>query len=246
MMMNCDTAFDHMTDAELWDSPELNEHLSGCPRCRQMQETLAPALGLFDVPSVPSIEDEPLDFSANEDVYHRDHDGASGSRPFLTGEAVRLAEEVAAQLKPQRDAHHTPARRSIRQAVNFIVGGLVACAFAFLFFKFDQRVQQKTTAHQSRQSASCWWQEPSAFSRQQEQPAIESMILGCLECHNCSTENEAASKVNKSHSTVLACVACHQGTISEQFSDHVLSDADSTGHRNKGALISCLWPNPNG
>ncbi len=42
--MNCDTAFDLMTDAEGAGSLALANHLAGCPRCRQMQETLAPAL----------------------------------------------------------------------------------------------------------------------------------------------------------------------------------------------------------
>ena len=48
--MNCDTAFDLMTDAGGCQSAALALHLRGCPRCRQMQETLAPALG-FVVPT---------------------------------------------------------------------------------------------------------------------------------------------------------------------------------------------------
>ena len=42
--MNCDTAFDLMTDPETAGSSALARHLESCPRCRQMQQTLAPAL----------------------------------------------------------------------------------------------------------------------------------------------------------------------------------------------------------
>ncbi len=63
--MNCDTAFDLMTDAEGAASLALANHLAGCPRCRQMQETLAPAL-VFLSPQEPiqSVEDVASVFAA--------------------------------------------------------------------------------------------------------------------------------------------------------------------------------------
>lgn len=45
--MNCDQAFDAMTDPTGSAAGALREHLSCCPRCRQMRETLAPALEAF-------------------------------------------------------------------------------------------------------------------------------------------------------------------------------------------------------
>jgi hypothetical protein len=54
--MNCDQAFDAMTDPNGPDSAELRRHLSGCPRCRQMYETLEPALGLFAAVEVRPVE----------------------------------------------------------------------------------------------------------------------------------------------------------------------------------------------
>jgi hypothetical protein len=54
--MNCDQAFDAMTDPNGPDSAELWRHLSGCPRCRQMYETLEPAMGLFAASDTPPRE----------------------------------------------------------------------------------------------------------------------------------------------------------------------------------------------
>src|SRR5690606_13094974 len=58
--MNCDHAFDLMTDPALDDCAQLHAHLDECPRCRQMYETLSPALGLF-VSSGTASEDAPAD-----------------------------------------------------------------------------------------------------------------------------------------------------------------------------------------
>lgn len=45
--MNCDQAFDVLTGPRRASDRELLVHLAGCPRCREMQATLEPALGLF-------------------------------------------------------------------------------------------------------------------------------------------------------------------------------------------------------
>lgn len=42
--MNCDHAFDEMTRTDLAPSPELEQHLRQCPRCREMSEILSPVL----------------------------------------------------------------------------------------------------------------------------------------------------------------------------------------------------------
>lgn len=46
--MNCDQAFEVMTSSQRDCQRELSLHLSTCPRCREMRETLAPALHLFN------------------------------------------------------------------------------------------------------------------------------------------------------------------------------------------------------
>lgn len=54
--MNCDQAFDVITSSRRTSDHELLVHLSGCPRCREMQVTLEPALGMFraDTPAITS------------------------------------------------------------------------------------------------------------------------------------------------------------------------------------------------
>jgi hypothetical protein len=46
--MNCDQAFDLLTDLERRHAPALGEHLARCARCRGMAEALSPVLGLWD------------------------------------------------------------------------------------------------------------------------------------------------------------------------------------------------------
>lgn len=50
LAMDCDEAFQLMTDPRGAQSPALQWHLQGCPRCRQMLETLAPALKYESIP----------------------------------------------------------------------------------------------------------------------------------------------------------------------------------------------------
>ena len=61
--MNCDQAFDCLTDSRRRHSAELERHLANCPRCRQMHDTLEPALDLFDCvveePDVSALVREP-------------------------------------------------------------------------------------------------------------------------------------------------------------------------------------------
>ena len=49
-MMNCDTAFDLLTDPNGSRSSALAEHFETCARCRHMQQTLAPALDFLAPP----------------------------------------------------------------------------------------------------------------------------------------------------------------------------------------------------
>lgn len=57
--MNCDDAFEYMTDVTKQDTGDLQWHLDMCPRCRRMKETLEPALSLLtmDPPEMPSSQE---------------------------------------------------------------------------------------------------------------------------------------------------------------------------------------------
>ncbi len=46
--MNCDQAFESLTDPAQRDATALQRHLHDCPRCRDLADALEPALQLFD------------------------------------------------------------------------------------------------------------------------------------------------------------------------------------------------------
>src|SRR5262245_54873755 len=104
--MNCDTAFDLMTDAEGSRSVALARHLDECPRCRQMQATLSPALD-FLVATPPAGD-------AHEPAAPHSVTGSRGRRqPIVTAEALRIAQETAISLRVRTE---TPRIRLQRVA----------------------------------------------------------------------------------------------------------------------------------
>src|SRR5262245_18890231 len=110
--MNCDQAFDCLTDPGRRHSPQLEEHLAHCERCRQMQDTLEPALDLFD-----ELIPEP-------DV------SARGGAPTIAQEQVRVAEQAAARLlaagpKPPAHRRASIVRYSAAAMVGAFLMGLM-------------------------------------------------------------------------------------------------------------------------
>lgn len=85
--MNCDEAFDRMTDPLRNRSAELQWHLDLCPRCRQMRDVLAPALDLL-MPEDDGTGDATT-FAAYETPMQ------SGREPFLSPETLAVAERAA-------------------------------------------------------------------------------------------------------------------------------------------------------
>src|SRR6266478_2682946 len=121
--MNCDTAFDLMTDAEGSRSLALARHLDDCPRCRQMQATLSPALD-FLVEACPAE-------GADEPAPHYSATGSTGRRqPIVTAEALRIAQQTAVALRARADSPRIRlqrlAGRTLQYSAVFAAGLLVA------------------------------------------------------------------------------------------------------------------------
>jgi len=57
--MNCDQAFDVMTSSHRASDRGLHAHLDGCPRCREMRQTLEPALGMFRADALMTPSPDP-------------------------------------------------------------------------------------------------------------------------------------------------------------------------------------------
>lgn len=116
--MNCDTAFEHLTDSRYRKSAELQQHLAQCPRCRLMQDTLAPALNwLGNNPDFDSDDGSPE--SSVSAIQHH-HGSQRAPTPFLTLEAVEVAEQAAQRLSSRTK----PVRKLLRQ------WGVIAAQYA--------------------------------------------------------------------------------------------------------------------
>ena len=107
--MNCDQAFDCLTDPARRHSARLEEHLAHCERCRQMHDTLEPALDMFD-----ELVPEP-------DLSH----GGVAMRT-LAPESVRVAEQAASRLSSSAGRSRGPRRGLIlRYAAAAMAGALL-------------------------------------------------------------------------------------------------------------------------
>jgi len=105
--MNCDQAFERLTDPAASTDAGLVRHLEQCARCRAMQQTLSPALDWMT--------------SASQDNFPESTRGwdRSGS-PLLTEESVAIALEIARRQTRQGSFH--AARRGLGIALVAMFG----------------------------------------------------------------------------------------------------------------------------
>ena len=182
--MNCDTAFDLMTDAETTRSSALARHLEGCPRCRQMQETLSPALRFL---TRNDQDDSPWDFTATLDEETR----GGGRQPIVTIKALKIAEQAATGLAAKCETRREHMQRlvgsDLRYAAVFAAGLLLAVTL------FD------STTHDSRIpiEEKCTRREASRIDIERSAVAIRALALSCSACHG------AAPSLIERHATSL-------------------------------------------
>jgi hypothetical protein len=159
--MNCDQAFELMTDPVGTTSLALNRHLERCPRCRQMQQTLSPALDWMLATSHAPVEAA----------------GAShGASPFLSAQAVLVAEEAARSLPKRR---HGAGSDALRRAV-------VIAAVAVLGVLFGAMSQEpaapQTPALPAGALAACLWDQPQ-LRAQLADGSARGVVVSCVVCH---------------------------------------------------------------
>lgn len=152
--MNCDEAFDCLTDPRRRHDAALARHLEGCPRCRRMQETLEPALDLFY-----ELAEEP------------DLSGLPPLAGTASSETVRVAEQTAARLQ----SHAAPRRRlgfaALRYAAMALMGAGVMAALGYL--------EQKSPPEQP--ASGCLWRAADALP---VTPGSGTTVtLRCMGCH---------------------------------------------------------------
>lgn len=186
--MNCDEAFDHMTDTNLRHRPALKQHVERCPRCRQMQETLQPALALFsrDAEGDDVVSSYPNSIHTSSGNYsNTSFPDSVWSQEFLSPEAVEAAEHAAMRLATGSSVRSPRfwqfSACALRYAAVLVVGAVIGWGV--------------WTPHGPAADL------PSGAA---------SPVAGAAACtRNPEHSTKASQQRRDSKSVVLSCVACH-------------------------------------
>lgn len=171
--MNCDEAFDALTDPSESNQSALNWHLEFCPRCREMREVLAPALAMFAAESLAPEAPAPHRLPERSIENPPRHI----SRPFLTPEAIRVAELSARNLHPARK----------RGAMRWITVGMIGLLTALGVF-FAMNPSESASPRNSDPlllADKCLWTQRDAHppAGSADQPSSRWVVLSCVACH---------------------------------------------------------------
>lgn len=172
--MNCDEAFEHLTDPALRNHVELHWHLDMCPRCRQMQETLSPALELFDPPAGFSESH----FQSAES--HRSNRPESVG--FLSPETVELAERSAARLASRAPAPPSTGKSYKHVLLSCAVGVLIGASVTFGLVGFGLHPEQSAAGPHSAADQQCSWKLPGR-SKSDLKAESREVVRSCVVCH---------------------------------------------------------------
>jgi hypothetical protein len=163
--MNCDIAFDLMTSADRRDDPGLLRHLEHCPRCRQMQDTLSPALDWLSDSSVANWPQQPP--------------ATSGTAPLLSLQAVRIAESAARELS-LRQALSAPA--TFRRALSVAIVLLFGIALGVAGFETRPPAPDPGPTVSGQLVAACLWTDAETRGRQVVSTS-QAVVASCIACH---------------------------------------------------------------
>jgi hypothetical protein len=198
--MNCDEAFELITHPTDHNCDELQWHLQMCPRCRQMQDTLAPALTSFQKLSDEiQLSDEELalfedDFTAQNDV-QPDSGYTPSGKPFLSPDAVRIAEQAATRLSAEV-GHTKPATVNSpekTQRKRLLQAALVLCAGLAMGWGFSMDVPRNQLPSNAGAGApgqqACLWisrlaqNTPNQQKSESSKASVNNVVLSCVACH---------------------------------------------------------------
>jgi len=180
--MNCDDAFECLTDPTRQDCDELKWHLDLCSRCRQMKEVLAPALQLFS----PSPGDDFGRTSPADSGLDLEQTPEPASRP-LPVESILLAERTAEQLARQRENPQGNVRRNtglgtlVRLTAVFLLGAAVT--FAGITWKTRRERPSAAEAPYSKDGACLWLNRDAEPVRTERPTDARHVVLSCNDCH---------------------------------------------------------------
>ncbi len=163
--MNCDTAFDLMTEAHGSRSGALAQHFDSCPRCRRMQEALSPALDFL------------VEGSEFESTGDRAHSDVSCSRePFVTTEAIQVARQASVNLAARGEMPRVQLARLAGRSAKYVAAFAAGLLLAMIVFTQRDRSLPPAEASCTRREA--WKDDPSRTTDQ-----IQAIVHSCAVCH---------------------------------------------------------------
>jgi hypothetical protein len=153
--MTCDDAFDLLTDPARHAEPALQRHLTQCPRCRAMSDTLAPALGVLHAAAAESTAmSEPAE-----------------PAPHLV--AVSAARRLA-----QRTSYE-PRRLSPTRRLSPAIIGLAGLSTLLLFISLGGLSAPRSAVQEP--ASTCLYQQRRVQTRASIDP--QRVIATCQACH---------------------------------------------------------------
>lgn len=171
--MNCDDAFDCLTDPARRESRALRVHLKTCRRCAHMQTVLEPALALFDIPATF----EAVDDASYRDVDQTAADTASRKPAVAMHDSVRLAASAAYRLQAASAPRSTHWQSAVRPALGYAAALVIGAAAALALFQGDAADEQAAP-----QAEPCSWQ-MSRMADARHNADVRTLLAACIACH---------------------------------------------------------------
>ena len=226
--MNCDQAFDALTDNKLRNSNELILHLDSCPRCRDMADMLDPALDLFT--DVLEASGEFANSTLPENFGNEFSDNA---------ESAPTAEQ-APSTRP-RTASRPWLQTSQRRAASQRDGLRVA---AFLMLIAVMMAAMVNVERGGRNDAVAISLPADCQRSTNTESSSDNVVAGCVACHLKAESLAALQPTQRAHARQLVqrCVSCHLDMTTDQYVAEL--SADTTGELKSAPsfqLASCLF-----
>ena len=231
--MNCDQAFDALTDNQLRNSDSLIQHLDSCPRCRDMADMLDPALDLFT-----DVLEASGDFEASAPA---DNIG----NEYLDSAELAPTSEHSPSTRPRttkRPWLHTANRRAASQRDGLRVAAFLMLIAVMMAAMVNVDPDGRNDAVAISLPADCQRSTNTESSS-------DNVVAGCVACHLKAESLASLQPTQRTHARQLVqrCVSCHLDMTTDQY----LAELTSSTHTTSKAatpfqLASCLFGRDSG
>ena len=226
--MNCDQAFDALTNNSLRNSDELIQHLDRCSRCQDMADMLDPALNLFDdVLEVSGEFEAPAPSEEFVDEYSNCIDQVSDT-------------ENSSSTKPRTASRpwlQTSQRRAAAQRDGFRVAAFLMLIAVLMAAMVNIERGSRYDAVTISLPADCQRSTTTESSS-------DNVVAGCVACHLRTASLADLEPAHRVHARQLVqrCVNCHLDLTTDQYLADLSRDAQiGDKSRSSVQLASCLF-----